>query len=225
MFKKQNQIWWYLVGAIIMFVTFSFFTRSFLYPYVTFRYNPFDEVDFQYETSPSLTIDNSRVYKAYMQTTHGVIVIDLYPNKAPVNVNNFIYLAQQNFYNGTKFHRVFSDFLIQGGDRNTLNNDPSDDGKGNAGYKLNDEIALPLTTHAVAMANSGPNTNSSQFFIVIAAANDLRLKELNGKFTVIGQVVEGISVLESIADTAVDTSNPNIPRPKKAIKIQKITIL
>ncbi|MBI3626832.1 peptidylprolyl isomerase [Candidatus Uhrbacteria bacterium] len=127
-----------------------------------------------------------------LETSKGKIVIKLFPQEAPKTVNNFIQLAQQNFYDGTTFHRVIKDFMIQGGDPNSKDTDWSNDGMGGPGYKFEDEInPHKLVKGALAMANSGPNTNGSQFFIVTASETPW----LDGKHTVFGQVTSGLDVV------------------------------
>ena len=109
---------------------------------------------------PKLSIDQNKTYQAVLKTTVGDIVIDLYVDKTPITVNNFVYLANKGFYNNTVFHRVVNGFMIQGGD-------PVGNGTGGPGYQFDDEpFEGEYTRGTVAMANSGPNTNGSQFFIM-----------------------------------------------------------
>ena len=126
--------------------------------------------------------------EAVIKTSKGDIKVFLYPEAAPVNVANFVYLAQHKFYNGLKFHRVISNVLAQGGD-------PEGTGVGDPGYTLNDEIVDWLNFDepgVLAMANSGPNTNGSQFFLTVTS-----LPQLNEKYTVIGGIAsrEDLSVI------------------------------
>ncbi len=130
-----------------------------------------------------------------LQTTMGDIVIQLFPDKAPKTVENFISLAKSGFYNGTKFHRVIKDFMIQGGDPNSKGDDTSKYGMGGPGYSFADEINDVLLTHGIlAMANAGPNTNGSQFFIVTAQATPW----LDGHHTAFGKVIQGLDVVDAI---------------------------
>lgn len=129
--------------------------------------------------------------EAVIETTKGNISVYLYPEAAPKNVANFVFLAKNNFYNGLTFHRVIPNGLVQGGD-------PLGNGTGTAGYFLNDEISDWLNFDnegMLAFANSGPNTNSSQFFITMQA-----MSSLNGKHTIIGgtKSLEDLSVLRTI---------------------------
>ena len=136
-----------------------------------------------------MQIDTDKTYTATIETERGNIVLDLYPEHAPKTVNNFVFLAQQGFYDGVKFHRVIANFMVQGGD-------PTGSGRGGPGYKFQDELsANPLRhgTGVISMANAGPNTNGSQFFITHAPQ-----PHLNGKHTVFGKVIEGQDVVNAI---------------------------
>ncbi len=253
MFKKENRIWLYIFGLVILLFAVAAFARNFLIPYVmTGGLNISKALQFNYTEVPEFTIDEDAEYQANIRTTKGLIVVDLFPKRAPLNVNNFIFLARDGYYEGTSFHRIFPDFLIQGGDRNTLNDDPDDDGLGNPGYVVQDEVnwdaidlneqrreelrqagyesavgleSAPLRKNSVAMANAGPDTNGSQFFIVIADRNDPRLQLLAGRFTVIGEVVSGANVIQAISRIEVDLENTNIPRPVEEVTIQEIEII
>ena len=132
---------------------------------------------------------------AVLETNLGKIKVKFYNADAPLTVNNFLQLADQKFYDGTRFHRVMKDFMIQGGDPNSKDDDWSNDGMGGPGYKFADEFnAHKLVRDSLAMANSGPNTNGSQFFIVTAAATPW----LEGKHTNFGEVVEGMDVVDEL---------------------------
>jgi len=143
----------------------------------------------KWDSPPEMQIDTSKTFKAEIGTSKGVIVLELYPEHAPKTVNNFVFLAKQGFYEGLSFHRVISDFMIQGGD-------PTGTGTSGPGYKFEDELSDNPLTHgkgAISMANSGPNTNGSQFFITHSPQ-----PHLNGKHTVFGTVVNGQNVVDSI---------------------------
>lgn len=132
---------------------------------------------------------------AILKTNFGDIKISFYGEESPITVNNFLTLAKKGFYDNTKFHRVIKDFMIQGGDPNSKDDDWSNDGAGGPGYKFDDEInSRKLVRGSLAMANSGPNTNGSQFFIVTAEATAW----LDGKHTNFGYVSEGMNVVEKI---------------------------
>jgi peptidyl-prolyl cis-trans isomerase B (cyclophilin B) len=143
----------------------------------------------QWSMPPAMEIDPAKNYRATVETNRGTIVLELYPTYAPKTVNNFVFLARQGFYDGLKFHRVISNFMIQGGD-------PTGTGAGGPGYKFEDEVrSNPLKHEAkvISMANAGPNTNGSQFFIT-----HLPQPHLNGKHTVFGKVIEGENVVDTI---------------------------
>ncbi|MBO9314812.1 MAG: peptidylprolyl isomerase, partial [Chloroflexus sp.] len=134
----------------------------------------------QWNSPPPMQIDVSKTYRVTMETTRGTIELDLYPQHAPLTVNNFVFLVREGFYDGLTFHRVIKDFVIQGGD-------PTGRGSGGPGYRFRDEvIGNPLTHEAgvISMANAGPNTNGSQFFITHTPQ-----PHLNGRHTVFGRVV------------------------------------
>ena len=138
---------------------------------------------------PAMQIDATKMYKAVIETARGSIELDLYPRHAPKTVNNFVFLAKQGFYDGVAFHRVIGDFMIQGGD-------PTGTGSGGPGYRFQDELKGNPLTHekgVISMANAGPNTNGSQFFITHSPQ-----AHLNGKHTVFGKVVKGQSVVDAI---------------------------
>jgi peptidyl-prolyl cis-trans isomerase B (cyclophilin B) len=136
-----------------------------------------------------MQIDVSKTYRVTMETTRGTIELDLYPQHAPLTVNNFVFLVREGFYDGLTFHRVIKDFVIQGGDTTGR-------GSGGPGYRFRDEvIGNPLTHEAgvISMANAGPNTNGSQFFITHTPQ-----PHLNGRHTVFGRVVNGMDVVYAI---------------------------
>jgi peptidyl-prolyl cis-trans isomerase B (cyclophilin B) len=142
-----------------------------------------------YKSLPPQTIDASKSYTATFDTSRGQIVVDLFAKDAPVTVNNFVFLAKDGFYDGLKFHRVIADFMIQGGC-------PQGSGTGGPGYKFQDEVGPGKPKHQVgslSMANAGPGTNGSQFFITHIATD-----WLNGKHTVFGQVKSGQDVVNAV---------------------------
>ncbi len=163
----------------------------------------------QWNTQPAMTIDPKKKYKARMETDKGLMVIELFADKTPKTVNNFVFLSREGFYDGIIFHRVIKDFMAQGGD-------PTGTGTGGPGYKFADEFH-PNLKHdkpgILSMANAGPNTNGSQFFIT-----HVPTPHLNNKHTVFGQVVEGMDVLMSIPPR--DPMKSNSP----AVKMIKVTI-
>ena len=153
-----------------------------------------------------------------MQTSQGAITLELFKNDAPKTVENFLQLARAGFYDDTKFHRVIKGFMIQGGDPFTKDNTQKTRwGTGGPGYAFADEInSHQLVRGILAMANSGPDTNGSQFFIVTAPATPW----LDGKHTAFGRVVSGMEVVDTIE--AVGTEGPD--RPVEAVVMQGITL-
>lgn len=170
-------------------------------------------------TDPSKFSDLAREYsQAKISTTLGEITLKFYPEEAPYTVNNFLNLAQAGFYNGTKFHRVIKDFMIQGGDPLSKGDDVSAYGTGGPGYRFKDEINnRKLLAGSLAMANSGPNTNGSQFFIVTLAETPW----LDGKHTNFGEVVSGMDVVRKIEATATNAAD----QPLSPVVINNIELL
>jgi cyclophilin family peptidyl-prolyl cis-trans isomerase len=164
----------------------------------------------QWNTPPAMVIDPKKKYTATISTDKGDMVIELFASKTPMTVNNFIFLAREGFYNGTIFHRVISGFMAQGGD-------PTGTGRGGPGYRFADEFNSSLKHSKpgiLSMANAGPNTNGSQFFIT-----HVPTPHLDGKHSVFGEVTQGMDVLLSIP--ARDPQRPEYP----GIKINSITIV
>lgn len=155
--------------------------------------------------------------QATITTNVGSFTIELYSTDAPNTVGNFIKLANEGFYNGTKFHRIIKDFMIQGGDPNSKDQPKSTWGTGGPGYRFNDEFnSHKLVRGSLAMANSGPNTNGSQFFIVTIDETPW----LDGKHTNFGKVIEGMGIIDTIESTQTDSSD----RPLEDIIIEKIEL-
>lgn len=143
----------------------------------------------QYSAPPPMSIDTNKQYTATFDTTKGRIVCDLFTKDAPKTVNNFVFLARDHFYDGTSFHRVIANFMIQGGD-------PTGTGRGGPGYRFDDEVKNNPQKHqggSLSMANAGPNTNGSQFFITHVVTD-----WLDGKHTVFGKVRSGQDVVDKI---------------------------
>ena len=143
----------------------------------------------QWNEPPAMQIDAKKRYVAKIETTRGTIEIELYPAYAPKTVNNFVFLAREGFYDGVIFHRVIDNFMIQGGD-------PTGTGRGGPGYKFEDEFKnnpLKHETGVLSMANAGPGTNGSQFFITHSPQ-----PHLDGKHTVFGKVTSGQDVVNRI---------------------------
>ncbi len=143
----------------------------------------------QWPTQPEMQIDATKDYTVSIKTNRGTIELTLQPQHAPQTVNNFVFLAKQGYYDGVSFHRVIADFMIQTGD-------PTGTGRGGPGYKFADECKGNPLKHdrgVISMANAGPNSNGSQFFITHVAT-----PHLNGKHTVFGKVTNGIDIVDAI---------------------------
>ncbi|MCL4339110.1 peptidylprolyl isomerase [Patescibacteria group bacterium] len=161
-----------------------------------------------------MEIDTKKSYTATLATNKGGITIELTASETPVTVNNFVFLAKQGFYDGTTFHRVVKGFMIQGGD-------PRGDGTGGPGYKFPDEkVVGDYKRGMVAMANSGPNTNGSQFFIM--QEDNLNLPK---NYVIFGHVIAGMDTVDKIADTpVVDNGQGEQSKPTEKIVIEKISV-
>ena len=148
--------------------------------------------------------------RATLHTNRGAIEVELFDDDAPKTVENFVKLARDGFYDGVIFHRVIPDFMIQGGD-------PTGTGRGGPGYEFGDEInEHKVVRGALAMANAGPNTNGSQFFIVTTDAAPW----LDGKHTVFGRVTSGIEVVDAISDVDRDAND----KPRQDVTIERVSI-
>lgn len=164
----------------------------------------------QWDSPPESVIDPEKDYKAILHTDNGDIEIDLFEKKVPKTVNNFVFLAKEGFYDGTIFHRVILNFMVQGGD-------PTGTGAGGPGYTFEDEFGEDLKHNKpgiLSMANAGPNTNGSQFFIT-----HVPTPWLDGKHSIFGEVVDGMDVVFSIP--ARDPVNPEY----EGVKINSVDIV
>ena len=166
----------------------------------------------RYSSPPAMSLDAASVYVSDFRTNHGNFRVELLSTQAPVTVNNFVFLAQQGFYDGLTFHRVIENFMIQGGD-------PDGTGTGGPGYRFEDEIVPGLVFDSpgkLAMANAGPNTNGSQFFITTVPT-----PHLTGGHTIFGLVTEGQDVVDNISRVATDAKNA----PLQRVVIERIDIV
>jgi len=159
---------------------------------------------------PPMIIDPAKTYEATMVTDKGTLEILLDPLAAPITVNNFVFLARWHYFDGIIFHRVIPGFVLQGGD-------PTGTGTGGPGYRFNDELPKPgrYELGSLAMANAGPNTNGSQFF-VISGPDGMRLPPL---YSLFGKVVSGLDVVQTINDLGSGSG-----RPTEVVTIQSVTI-
>ena len=168
----------------------------------------------QYSAPPAMTLDDSKTYSATIKTNHGDIDVELFSADVPVTVNNFVFLARDGFYKGGQFHRVIQNFMIQGGC-------PTGDGPGGPGSRFQDEpVSRSYVKGILAMANAGPNTNGSQFFIVHGA--DVGLPP---NYTIFGNLTGGEDVLDAIANSPVTTGRSGEPStPTTPLEITDIEI-
>lgn len=163
----------------------------------------------QYSSSPAMYLNVSENYTGVIETSMGNISFQLNAKDTPLTANNFYFLAKSGFYDGLTFHRVVKGFVIQGGD-------PKGDGTGGPGYKFNDEVnSTQVTEGSLAMANSGPNTNGSQFFIAVADEPSLNANPSSAYYTVFGKVTSGMDVVNAIDNVSVDSSS----KPLTSVKI------
>ncbi len=163
----------------------------------------------RYSTPPAQTIDPAKSYEATLHTTAGPLRISLFPEEAPTTVNNFVFLAREGFYDGVIFHRVIQGFMIQGGD-------PTGTGRGGPGYEFEDEpVKRGYQRGIVAMANAGPNTNGSQFFVMHADS------PLPPDYTIFGQLIDGEAALDAIATARTDSQD----RPHQPVTIERVEII
>ena len=165
----------------------------------------------QWNTPPEMAIDPSKDYTATITTNHGAITVKLLADEAPNTVNNFVFLAREGFYDGVIFHRIIQGFMLQGGD-------PTGTGTGGPGYKFADELEASRSRGyklgTLAMANSGPNTNGSQFFIMHADY------PLPPNYNVFGKTVDGLDIVDEIGNVATDRGD----RPKDEVVIERVEI-
>ncbi len=170
----------------------------------------------QWPNPPPMTIDQNKQYVATIKTNYGDIVVQLFPKDAPLAVNNFVFLTRQGFYDGVKFHRVVQGFVIQSGD-------PTGTGSGGPGYEFADEtVTRDYVPGTLAMANAGPNTNGSQFFITLVDLSG----QLPKKYTIFGLVSSGFDVVQKIGNVPVE-ANPltgELSLPTVDVYINSISI-
>lgn len=174
--------------------------------------------DKKWDAAPAMSIDPNKSYEATISTNKGDIIIELFSKEAPKTVNNFVFLAKEDFYKNVLFHRVIKGFMIQTGD-------PTGTGAGGPGYTFEDELppSHRYEKGIVAMANAGPNTNGSQFFI----CNGPDSENLNSmpNYTVFGRVTKGMDVVEAISNVEVKQSAMGEPSaPTEEVYITNVAI-
>lgn len=169
----------------------------------------------QWSQAPPMTINRNAHYSATVTTTDGTFTITLWPQVAPLTVNNFVFLARHGYYNNNQFFRIIQQFMVQTGD-------PTNTGLGSPGYTFKDEkVTMKYTPGIVAMANRGKNTNGAQFFIVTGP----QAAGLPPNYTIFGKVTSGLSVVEKIAATPVTMSPTGEPSlPLTTVSIKRVTI-
>jgi len=167
----------------------------------------------QWKQAPAMKLEDGKTYTATLQTNKGTIEVAFYPKDAPLAVNNFVCLAEAGYYDNTPFHRIVAGFVIQGGD-------PTGTGRGGPGYQFNDEkVTKEYANGTLAMANSGPNTNGSQFFVCLGNVG------LPKNYTIFGQVTAGLDVVALIGQTATKMgSSGEKSTPLEPITLEKATI-
>ncbi|HNR53089.1 MAG TPA: peptidylprolyl isomerase [Candidatus Dojkabacteria bacterium] len=166
-------------------------------------------------TKPENVLEKGIDYKAVIRTSVGDITIDLFETETPNTVNSFLFLVGQRYYEGVTFHRVIKNFVIQTGD-------PTGTGSGGPGYTVDDEItSRKYKPYTLGMANAGPDTNGSQFFITSAGIPQMNMSSLDGNYTIFGEVVEGFAVVDSIERVTTDSND----KPVNDVTVESIQIL
>lgn len=202
-----------IIGAVVLFTLFFSKEQSKQTTNQTTNQTTMPEPTGKYAAAPKLSINPDKTYTAEVQTSQGNLTINLFAKDAPNTVNNFVFLSKEKFYDGVVFHRIIKDFMIQTGD-------PAGNGTGGPGYKFDDEkINKDYKKGIVAMANSGPNTNGSQFFIMTKDT------DLPKNYVIFGEVTKGIETIDKIASVEVEDSGfGEVSKPKQKVSINKISI-
>ena len=166
-------------------------------------------------SQPENVLEEGIDYGAVIKTSMGDIEVDLFENETPITVNSFLFLTKEKFYDGLTFHRIVKDFVIQGGD-------PDGVGTGGPGYQIPDEITdREYKAYTLGMANAGPNTNGSQFFITTGEIGQQSLEALNGNYTIFGEVTKGFAIVDSIERVETDATD----KPLNPVVIESIQII
>jgi peptidyl-prolyl cis-trans isomerase B (cyclophilin B) len=255
-FVKENRMFWvYIIGTIILMILIMLGGWYFLAGREIFGPSDEDNVPSTFDNPPEYTLDTTKNYFAEFKTNYGTFKVDLYEVGAPVNVNNFVFLAQVGYYNNLSVNRMIADLLLQSGSRGVLNENPNDDLESNPGYTVRDEInwdsldlsdekreglenegytsdpdaaTKEITKYSLVMANAdSPNTAGSQYFIIIGDEADPRFDYFNGRHTPIGEVVEGFEVLDNIRTISAieDEENENVTVPEQEVIIESVSII
>lgn len=207
-YNKKRKTRWIITAAVLALIVLL------VTPSCTSYETPPKELSsmsqMQWSNPPEMTIDSTKSYSATLQTENGDIILQLFATESPFTVNNFVFLARQGYYDGVTFHRVIAGFMAQGGD-------PTGTGAGGPGYNFDDEVDNDLSFDRqglLAMANAGPGTNGSQFFITYAPT-----PHLTGKHTIFGEVIQGMDV--ALAIPPRDPQRDNDP----GVVIESISIV
>ena len=215
------QKWLFLIGAAVAIFLIVFFVGTQPTPKnegeKTMNISSSPALGKQWSSAPPMSVDSKKTYQATIETSKGIIKANLFVAEAPITVNNFVFLNREHFYDGVVFHRIIKDFMVQTGD-------PKGDGTGGPGYTFADEkVTRDYKRGTLAMANSGPNTNGSQFFII---HKDYPLPK---QYTIFGSIAggdnESLKVLDAIAETPV-AAGPGGEKstPTETVTIKTITI-
>lgn len=198
-----------ILAALVLFGGIGYFSSR---GEINFLFGGKDVLEKSYDNYPEMMLEEDYDYRAVIETSMGDIKIDLFEKDAPLAVNNFFYLSEDGFYDGLTFHRVIKDFMIQGGD-------PEGDGTGGTGYTFEDEFdnGHDYEPGILAMANSGPDTNSSQFFITTST---FKSSSLTSEHTVFGKVTEGMDVVDAISKVDTDSAD----KPVEDVVIKEIYV-
>lgn len=208
--KENRKILLLSVGLLLASIIGLSFLKS--TPSDTNKLTNTDTMQF---TKPNSVLEKGVDYKAVIRTSVGDITIDLFETETPDTVNSFLFLVGQRYYEGVTFHRVIKNFVIQTGD-------PTGTGSGGPGYTIGDEItSRKYKSYTLGMANAGPDTNGSQFFITSSGIPQMNMSSLDGNYTIFGEVVEGFAVVDSIERVTTDSSD----KPVNDVTVESIQIL
>ena len=208
--KDNKKILLLSVGLLVAsIVGLSFMKGS------TINTNNLINTDTMQFTKPESVLEKGIDYKVILKTSVGDITVDLFENETPDTVNSFLFLIGQRYYEGVTFHRVIKNFVIQTGD-------PTGTGSGGPGYTIDDEItSRKYKPYTLGMANAGPDTNGSQFFITSGNIPQSAMSNLDGNYTIFGEVVEGFAVVDSIERVTTDSND----KPANNVTVESIQIL
>lgn len=209
--------WLGVIGAFLLALVFIFFLGTKPVPEKEEKGVDLNIQGKSWDKPPEMMLKSDKKYFARIETSKGIIKAELFAKETPKTVNNFVFLAQEGFYDGVVFHRIIKDFMAQTGD-------PNGDGTGGPGYKFEDEkVTRDYKRGTFAMANSGPDTNGSQFFIIH------KDYDLPKNYTIFGMIdssdSESLKILDAIAETPVEPSaQGELSKPKETVKILSVTI-